>query len=43
AIYVPSRTGLFLESTIGIVAVLSLMVDAAAKANESEATCRLVQ
>lgn len=43
AIYAPSRTGLFLESTIGIVAVLSLMVDAAAKANTTEASRRLVQ
>ena len=43
AIYAPSRTGLFLESTIGIVAALSLMVDVAAKANESEATRRLMQ
>lgn len=43
AIYAPSRTGLFLESTIGIVASLSLMVDAAAKANPAESARRLVQ
>ncbi len=43
AIYAPSRTGLFLESTIGIVTALSLMVDAAAKANRSESTRRLMQ
>ena len=43
AIYAPSRTGLFLKSTLGIVAALSLMIDVAAKANENEAARRLVQ
>lgn len=43
AIYAPSRTGLFLESTVGIVAALSLMVDAAAKLHADEAARRLVQ
>lgn len=43
AVYAPSRTGLFLESTIGIVAALSLMVDIAARANETTSSHRLVQ
>lgn len=43
AIYAPSKTGLYLESTIGIVTALSLMVDAAANASEDESARRLVQ
>lgn len=42
-IYAPSKTGLFLESTIGIVAALSLMVDVAANAEEGESARRLLQ
>lgn len=42
-IYAPSRTGLFLESTVGIVATLGLMVDCAAKADPEEAARRLGQ
>ena len=43
AVYAPSRTGLFLESTLGIVAALSLLVDAAAQAEASGAQGRLAQ
>ncbi len=38
----PERAS-FLESTIGIVAALSLMVDIAARANETTSNHRLVQ
>lgn len=40
-IYAPSNTGLFLESTVGIVTALSLMIDAVAKANPIQASKRL--
>lgn len=43
AIYAPSRTGLFLESTVGIVVALSLLVDAAAKSDAAKAERRLAQ
>ncbi|SDU32728.1 MurR/RpiR family transcriptional regulator [Stappia sp. ES.058] len=43
AIYAPSRTGLYLESTIGIVAALSLVVDAAATGNPEESGRRLAE
>jgi len=43
AIYAPSRTGLFLESTVGIVAALGLMLDTAAKSNKDQAAGRLIE
>lgn len=42
-IYAPSRTGLFLESTLGIVLALSLLVDAVAAAHPDESRERLLQ
>jgi DNA-binding MurR/RpiR family transcriptional regulator len=41
-IYAPSKTGLFLESTVGLLITLSLLVDATARASP-EAARRLVQ
>ena len=43
AIYAPSRTGLFLESTVGIVMALSLIVDAAAAGDPEESNRRLAE
>jgi len=43
AIYAPSKTGLFLESTVGIVVALSLLVDAVAKAAPEVSAERLAQ
>jgi DNA-binding MurR/RpiR family transcriptional regulator len=43
AIHAPSRTGLFLESTLGIIAALSLLVDAAARAEPDSAQDRLTR
>ncbi|MDN5882365.1 MAG: MurR/RpiR family transcriptional regulator [Nitrosospira sp.] len=42
-IYAPSKTGLFLESTVGIVLALGLLVDAASKAHPEESRERLLQ
>lgn len=42
-IYAPSKTGLFLESTVGIVLTLGLLVDAAFKAHPEESRERLLQ
>jgi DNA-binding MurR/RpiR family transcriptional regulator len=42
-IYAPSKTGLFLESTVGIVVALSLLVDAVAKSAPEVAAERLAQ
>lgn len=42
-IYAPSRTGLFLESTVGISLALSLLVDAVAAAHPEESRERLLQ
>lgn len=43
ALYAPSRTGLFLESTLGIVLALSLITDATARANPDLSKSRLAQ
>lgn len=43
AIYAPSKTGLFLESTVGIVVALSLLVDSVAKSAPEESAERLAQ
>jgi DNA-binding MurR/RpiR family transcriptional regulator len=43
AVYAPSRTGLYLESTLGLVAALSLLVDAVARAEADGAQERLTR
>jgi DNA-binding MurR/RpiR family transcriptional regulator len=43
AIYAPSRTGLFLESTVGLVVALSLLVDAVARSDKTGSERRLAQ
>jgi DNA-binding MurR/RpiR family transcriptional regulator len=43
AIYAPSRTGLFLESTVGLVVALSLLVDAVARSDKARADRRLAE
>lgn len=42
-IHAPSRTGLFLESTIGIVLALSLLVDAVATSHPDESQQRMLR
>jgi DNA-binding MurR/RpiR family transcriptional regulator len=42
-VYAPSRTGLFLESTVGIALALALLVDAVARAHPEESQERLRQ
>jgi DNA-binding MurR/RpiR family transcriptional regulator len=43
AIYTPSRTGLFLESTVGLVVALGLLVDAVAASDRRRSEQRLAQ